>query len=944
MKLTANWIWQKQEDYNLYNQTVIARKLFQIKDITRATLAITADSQYRVLINDEWVNDGPCRSWPEHYQYDAIDVTSYLHSGNNEIRIIAKYYGVGTFHQVPQQAGLLAQLEIDCANGEKQTVITDESWEVAEAKAWTPNTPKVSCQMEPFEDYDARLEDELCFSNAAELYPTNAGPWKGLNPRDCRLLTRTPFALKSFMEANIVDSDWTYYCFPAARLMFPGIIEANNRVLCPAAMITVINAPANRTLCINARFMDVTINGKKSLNGEFTLEKGANLLYAMVNPFSGHAQKEVGMRFQDFGKLSLSNPIDPKTANPWAYAPVKKAAFLGNDMIFVNHPQQDYNEHLEIGRSVLRDWEKRVKNLDSFKAVLGHIATIPDADFMLMDDVHEQFTQRKILTPATVDRPEALQYDNGEVTTVKPDCRGDVELVYDFAEQNCGHYQIDLIADEGVVVDIFAVEHITSGGVVQHSSANRNGMRYVCKKGVNRFTSLKRRSGRFLFVTLRNMTSPVRIRSIQLIESTYPVSYQGLFSCSDTRLDQVWDIAARTLKLCMEDTYTDCPLYEQTHWVGDARNEAIFAFTVFGAEDLARRCATLTGQSLERYPMAGCQLPSAWDCILPAWSLLWGISIWDYYEYTGDAKFVKRAWPWVKKNLKGAEKFLNKDGLFTAPFWNMFDWTDIDHNHETVIHVSMFIIGAIDAALKCAEALKDETTPEWLCAMRERVISGINALWDVEKGAYPDSVYEDGTISPNTCQHTSFLGLLYDIVEKENVAQALDNVVNPPEGMTLVGSPFAIMYMYEALEKCGRDDVILKSIYDAYLPMLREGATTVWETFFTGDAGALYRQFPTRSHCHAWSSAPVHFLNRIVLGLRPDAIGGKAFTVRPQLYDLTWAKGATATINGPVKTHWHIEGEQLIIDATAAKGTELRYVGNDSHKGLTVIFNGKEVS
>ena len=57
------------------------------------------------------------------------------------------------------------------------------------------------------------------------------------------------------------------------------------------------------------------------------------------------------------------------------------------------------------------------------------------------------------------------------------------------------------------------------------------------------------------------------------------------------------------MKLCMEDTFTDCPLYEQTLWVGDARNEGLFAMSVFGAYDLVRRCIRLAGQSLERFPL-----------------------------------------------------------------------------------------------------------------------------------------------------------------------------------------------------------------------------------------------------------------------------------------------------------------------------------------------------
>ena len=76
--LKANWIWKKQNSYNLYNQTIIAKKSFEIDKFTQAIIKITADSYYRLFINDHWVNDGPCRSWPEHYQYDEVDISTFL--------------------------------------------------------------------------------------------------------------------------------------------------------------------------------------------------------------------------------------------------------------------------------------------------------------------------------------------------------------------------------------------------------------------------------------------------------------------------------------------------------------------------------------------------------------------------------------------------------------------------------------------------------------------------------------------------------------------------------------------------------------------------------------------------------------------------------------------------------------------------------------------------
>ena len=176
-----------------------------------------------------------------------------------------------------------------------------------------------------------------------------------------------------------------------------------------------------------------------------------------------------------------------------------------------------------------------------------------------------------------------LAQPDGMATKIMPRAQGDVELCYDLGEQNCGYYELKLNAEAGLIVDLFGVEYITQDGTVQHTGEYRNGMRYICREGENHFVSLMRRSQRYLFVTLRNQNSPVEIDCIRLIESTYPVSEIGRFTCSNPALDRIWEISAHTLKLCMEDTYTDCPLYDQTLWVGDARNEALFAFPVFGA-------------------------------------------------------------------------------------------------------------------------------------------------------------------------------------------------------------------------------------------------------------------------------------------------------------------------------------------------------------------------
>ncbi len=940
--LTAKWIWAEREDYSRYNDFVIARKTFFLTAAAEARVMVTADTRYRLYINGEWVSDGPCRSWPGHYQYDVLDVTPYVRPGENEVRVIANYFGTGTFHQVPQQAGLLFQLDVTGTDGARTMVASDGSWEVADLTTWSSNVPKKCVQMGPFELYDARQEGELRFAPAVELFKAGAGPWQDLNPRDVALLTREPFHLRSFQGANVVAADWRSFGFRNGSLLYPGLSDTNHATSMMSAVSTLIRAGQAMTLHVEDFGLGggyrYYVNGKES-GRALSLVEGDNFLLAVIRNPLNHWQRDTAIRFVETEGYALANPIKGAAADPWCFVAFEDTKYVKAD--YAHNLLRAEGKAAEARfRAYGEAFAKKAVDGRSLKREAGAAVFALDSSEQVSDDAYWQFENRRVKEDAAalVEEPGALMYDNAQATVVRPSRNGDIELIYDFGEQNCGYYEIDLVAEAGLQVDLAQVEYITPTGRVQHTGPYRNSMRYVCKEGRNTFLSFSRRSGRYLFITLRNQTQPVRIRNIRLIESTYPVEPKGYFTCSDPRLDTVWEISARTLKLCMEDTFTDCPLYEQTLWVGDARNEAVFAFTVFGAEDLARRGVILAGQSLEQYPMILCQVPSTWERLLPAWSFLWGRSVWDYYFYTGDRAFLEETWPMVVKNLEGAAGFTDERGMFSGPFWNMFDWSGIDDEHETVLHLNMLLVGAIDDALKCAAVLGEDENAAWLRAYRKKVVQAVNATWDENKQSYPDSIHNDGSVSAKTSMHTSFLALLHNVVEKKHRHAALSNILSPPDGMTRVGAPFAIMYLFEALEKEGYEDKIIELIYEQYQPMLDLGATTVWESFASGTTGS--DEFPTRSHTHAWSSAPIHFLNRIVLGIVQSEAGGKAFTISPRLNGLTWVKGASASVNGVVEVSWHLEGKTLLIEATGPEGVALNFATNDSLDGLSVTFNG----
>ena len=64
MDIIANWIWSDDSDGRGYNLCSIFRRDFRLAALpVTARLAVTADSFYRLKVNGQWLNDGPCRSW-----------------------------------------------------------------------------------------------------------------------------------------------------------------------------------------------------------------------------------------------------------------------------------------------------------------------------------------------------------------------------------------------------------------------------------------------------------------------------------------------------------------------------------------------------------------------------------------------------------------------------------------------------------------------------------------------------------------------------------------------------------------------------------------------------------------------------------------------------------------------------------------------------------------
>lgn len=138
MKITAKWITSPKDAESAaftYRKTFCPKK-----PIKKATLYASAMGVYALYLNGTRVGKGVlapgCTSYQERVQYQAYELTDALKSENRiEVGIgpgwAVGYYGLeDTKCNYADRVAFIAWMDVVYADGEKEQIITDESWDV----------------------------------------------------------------------------------------------------------------------------------------------------------------------------------------------------------------------------------------------------------------------------------------------------------------------------------------------------------------------------------------------------------------------------------------------------------------------------------------------------------------------------------------------------------------------------------------------------------------------------------------------------------------------------------------------------------------------------------------------------------------------------------------------------------------------------------------------
>lgn len=425
------------------------------------------------------------------------------------------------------------------------------------------------------------------------------------------------------------------------------------------------------------------------------------------------------------------------------------------------------------------------------------------------------------------------------------------------------------------------------------------------------FEPLHWRAFRFVGLKVRAGDTPVTVRSMQHRYSAYPYEVQAQFNCSDPRLDKVWEVGLRTMRLCSHETFEDCPHYEQMQYAGDTMITSHLGMLSSGDYRLSKQALLQFDWSRLPDGLTQSRFPSRLLQVIPSWSLHWITAVRDYGLCSGDLELVKEVLPGMRAVVDWFRRHGDDDGLpEKLPYWNITDWCPwwprgvvpgADAGPTCIIS-AQFIQALAELAEMCAWLGRSVEAEDLKAEAAELRTVLHRTFWSEEEG-----LYLDRPGGPEVSQYGNAWAVACGAADEATLARLRARF--PHDEKLAPGSFFYWHTAFKAMRAMGTYDTM-----PAQLGPWHESIDLGLDTFVEENSY-------WRSLCHAWSAHPVlEFLHHI-LGVQPTAPGFAGIKVQPHCCGLAWARGSVCTPRGPVQVDWRLEDGRFQLEINAPANT-----------------------
>ncbi len=382
------------------------------------------------------------------------------------------------------------------------------------------------------------------------------------------------------------------------------------------------------------------------------------------------------------------------------------------------------------------------------------------------------------------------------------------------------------------------------------------------------------------------------------------------FKCSDTTLNQIWDLCKYSIKATtFAGLYIDGDR-ERIPYEADAYINQLGHYSVDNEYAMAK-------QTIE------------WFMNKPTWPTEWllhtAMLVQQDYLYTGDTELLKTYYDLLKK--KTLFELCREDGLIstisekidgrfmmsigfsdtTTRLKDIVDWpagtiSSGDKTFNQPGERDSYDMAPVNTVVNCffyknmqimtefARILGKQNDEAYFDLMRVKVKNAINEkLFDRKKG-----IYIDGEGSAHSSLHANMLPLAFGLVPDASLKTVVDFVKSRGMACSVYGAQYLMEGLYEAEEGQYALDLMRATNERSWWNMIRSGSTITMEAW-----DMKYK--PNSDWNHAWGAAPANIIPRLLWGITPKEPGFQVIRIKPLLGDLKNSSIVVPTIKGSIK-------------------------------------------
>ncbi len=511
----------------------------------------------------------------------------------------------------------------------------------------------------------------------------------------------------------------------------------------------------------------------------------------------------------------------------------------------------------------------------------------------MMDQMQQKF--------ATVRRTSGAQLPEGFLegkTTWTIPANKKITVLFDQKNLTTGYPELHVSKGKGSIIKLTYAESLFDS---TGSKGNRNEIKgkriigysdYFLPDGnPNRlFRPLWFRTWRYIRMEIETNDEPLLVNNFSSTFTAYPLEENAVFESDLPVLKQIWNVGWRTARLCANETYFDCPYYEQLQYVGDTRIQALISLYVSGDDRLVRNAIMDLNESQTYEGLTRSRYPSANPQIIPPFSLYWVDMVNDYWTLRDDPEFIKSFLPGIE-NVLGwfTERIDPKTGLLgRVEYWNFVDWAvewpwsnekgygGVPKGGGMDGESSILSMQFAYALQKASELFKFYGQPEQAekyGKLADQITKTVyETCWDGSRGYLADTPEKN-----EFSMHAQIFGVLTNTIPQDKQTDFVKRFLD--DKSLIQPTMYFRFYLTQALNKTGLADLYTETL-GLWYDMLDKGLTTFAEN-----------PDPARSDCHAWSASPDYDFLATVAGIRPGSPGFKTVDIAPAPGKLNFIKG-----------------------------------------------------